>query len=73
MKIKQAISMLEDYNKNDEIFLMYWDKDVFIDSMEMTDEEWMQVVTSLDDYSFDGLSYDLVEAIQDELIIIRSK
>jgi len=74
MKVKDAIkylNMIE--NENDEIFMMYWEKDVFIDSLEMTDKEWKEVVSELDEYSFDGLSFDLVEAIQDELESVRSK
>ena len=74
MKVKDAIkylNMIE--NENDEIFMMYWEKDVFIDSLEMTDKEWKEVVTKLEKYSFDGLSFDLVEAIQDELDEIREK
>jgi len=74
MKVKNAIKIFKEYdNKNDEIFLMYWNKDVFIDSMEMTDKEWKEVVSKLDEYSFDGLSFDLVEAIQDELDEIKEK
>jgi len=74
MKVKNAIKIFKKYdNENDEIFMMYWDKDVFIDSLEMTDKEWKEVVTKLEKYSFDGLSFDLVEAIQDELDEIREK
>ena len=74
MKVKNAIKIFKEYdNENDEIFMMYWDKDVFIDSLEMTDKEWKEVVSELDEYSFDGLSFDLVEAIQDELDEIREK
>jgi len=74
MKVKNAIKIFKEYdNENDEIFMMYWDKDVFIDSLEMTDKEWKEVVSKLDEYSFDRLSFDLVEAIQDELDEIREK
>ena len=67
MKVKQAINMLKDYDENEEIFLMYWSKDVFEDSMEITNKEWKKIILLLDEYSFDNFSYDLVDAIETEL------
>jgi|APSaa5957512535_1039671.scaffolds.fasta_scaffold93465_3 hypothetical protein len=71
MKVKQAINMLKDYDENEEIFLMYWSKDVFEDSMEITNKEWKKIILLLDEYSFDNFSYDLVDAIETELEEMR--
>ena len=63
--------MLKDYDENEEIFLMYWSKDVFEDSMEITNKEWKKIILLLDEYSFDNFSYDLVDAIETELEEMR--
>jgi hypothetical protein len=68
MKIKDIIKMLEVHDKDEEIFLMYWEKD---DLTKMTNDEWKEVVVALGGYSFDVFSDVLFDAIGTELEHIR--
>ena len=73
MKAKDVIKHMQDYHPDDEIFIMWWDNDSFIDSYNMTDNEWDAVVNILDKYGFDSISETVVDAIEEEIDIIRRK
>ena len=73
MKVKDVIKHMQDYHLDDEIFIMWWNNDSFIDSYNMTDNEWDAVVNILDKYGFDSISETVVDAIEEEIDIIRRK
>ena len=73
MKIKDAIKMLKSYDSDEEIFIMTWDIECYIELHKITKEEWEKVVNELDEYSFDSISETVSDIIQTELKIIRGE
>ena len=55
MTKKQILKILRDYEEDEQIFCIWWDKDCF-EHLDMTDEEWVKVVHGLDEYSFEDMN-----------------
>lgn len=75
MKIKDINKHFKDYEPDEEVFIMWWDKEDFDESFpkKMTDQEWITVVKAMHNYGFDAMTWDLVGAIEDELETIRNE
>jgi len=71
MKIEDIYMFFEDYEPDAEVFMICWDKETFNDVAEMTNKEWVKVVKELNNYAFDSMSYELIDAIKTELKSIR--
>lgn len=58
MQVKYVIEQLKDYNPEDEIVIVYWDKETIEMITEpMTEEQWLDVVGFADDV-MDNLDID---------------
>ena len=58
MQVKYVIEQLKDYNPEDEIVIVYWDKETIEMITEpMTEEQWLDVVGFADD-AMDNLDID---------------
>lgn len=58
MQVKYVIEQLKDYNPEDEIVIVYWDKETIEMITEpLTEEQWLDVVGFADDY-MDNLDID---------------
>lgn len=83
MKVKDINKHFKDYKPDEEVFIMWWDKEDFDgfgagrsphdvnDNRNMSDEEWTKVLKALNNYAFDSTTWELVRAIEDELETIR--
>ena len=73
MKIKQAIEMLSRYSPDDEICILYWDKEQFDyrdDEHEvLTTEKWAEICKEFDEWEYAGHSVSewISEAVHDNL------
>ena len=58
MQVKYVIEQLKDYDPEDEIVVVYWDKEIIEMITEpLTEEQWLDVVGFADDY-MDNLDID---------------
>lgn len=58
MQVKYVIEQLKDYNPEDEIVIVYWDKETIEMITEpMTEEQWLDVVGFAND-AMDNLDID---------------
>lgn len=58
MQVKYVIEQLKDYDPEDEIVVVYWDKETIEMITEpLTEEQWLDVVGFADDY-MDNLDID---------------
>jgi hypothetical protein len=58
VQVKYVIEQLKDYNPEDEIVIVYWDKETIEMITEpLTEEQWLDVVGFADDY-MDNLDID---------------
>ncbi|MBP26248.1 hypothetical protein [Methylophaga sp.] len=71
MKIKDIQKHFDNYKPDAEVFMICWDKETFNDVAEMTNKEWVKVVKELNNYAFDSMSYELIDAIKTELKSVR--
>tara|TARA_R100001530_G_scaffold119182_1_gene86345 strand:- start:348 stop:695 length:348 start_codon:yes stop_codon:yes gene_type:complete len=72
MTKKQILKILRDYKEEEQIFCIWWDKDCF-EHLDMTDEEWVKVVYGLDDYSFEDMTGNMLDAVEQELSEIKEE
>ena len=72
MTKKQILKILRDYEEDEQIFCIWWDKDCF-EHLDMTDEEWVKVVYGLDNWSFDDMSGNMLDAVEQELSEIKEE
>ena len=55
MKVKQLIEQLKAYDGETDLIVAYWDKETiegYTDGLEMTTEQWAQVVDEYEDGEF---------------------
>jgi hypothetical protein len=58
VQVKYVIEQLKDYDPEDEIVVVYWDKEIIEMITEpLTEEQWLDVVGFADDY-MDNLDID---------------
>lgn len=49
MKVKDVIKSMQYYNPEDEIVILWWDKDIISCEDDLSDNDWAKIVKILDD------------------------
>lgn len=75
MTKKEVQEYLSSYKDDDELFVIWWDKEFidYISGYPITNKEWKIIVDRLDDYGFDNINEVMYGMMQEELSIIRKK
>jgi hypothetical protein len=73
MKVREALRHLSDYNPDDDLVIVWWDKDWMDNTdseLQLTDEQWEEVTDKFDgDAEFQiGLVADQIEEIAREVM-----
>ncbi len=75
MTKKEAQKYLSNYAYDEELFVMWWDKEFlnYDGDNPITDKEWKGILNRLDDYGFGIVNEEIFRAMESELEDIREK
>ncbi|MBC8552244.1 MAG: hypothetical protein H8D23_21650 [Candidatus Brocadiales bacterium] len=72
MLVKEVIRRLKAYNPEDNIFIRWWDIDMFAD-VAVTEAEWNETVDTIDDWGFEDLNQEIREILEFQIRSIQCK